>query len=756
MVHVFGIRHHGPGSTKSLMTALSDLQPDCLLIEGPPDANDAIEYIANPDLVPPVALLVYNPSNLKQAAYFPFAHFSPEWQALKYGLAQDIPVEFMDLPRTYAFTLDTTAQQEQQQAIDFQLAGTPDLDTTIYKDPFGEIAKLAGYEDSERWWEVMFENPENPIAIFETILQLMTELRAAAKQPSYRELQREAYMRKVIRVAVKKGFTKIAVVCGAWHAPVLNNWQSYKSTHDNQFLKGVKKSKAKATWVPWSYKRLSKMSGYGAGVVSPAWYQLLYDHPKDVVIHWMTRVAKLFRKEDLEASSAHVIEAVRLANSLAMIRSLAVPGIQELSEAAVSVFCGGYTAPLDLIEQQLIIGNRMGEVPDTIPVVPLQQDLIKNIKSARLTKAYEAVDKIEKALDLRTPTNLLASHLLHRLNILDIPWGTVVEGSKYSKGSFKEHWHLEWEPDFAIRVIEAGMWGSTVYEAATNYILSSKEKQENLAQLTGLIEQALHADLKEVIIALTQQLSDLSAITRDVFNLMDALPSLVNIIRYGSSRNFNTVAVQSVIDQIIPRICIGLSNSCKSLDGDATNEVFKRLIAVNRSIHTLNIPNYIRQWYLAIGQIAKGVNGMLSGLCTRILFDKEILPVEDTTTNMMLALSKGHPPIYSAQWIEGFLHGSGLLLIYNEILWSILDQWVADLNEERLMEILPILRRTFSNFSGPEREKMLQLAKQGKRTIKETKKRETELNEERVEKLIPTLETILGIKNEHKVTEHTE
>ena len=130
---------------------------------------------------------------------------------------------------------------------------------------------------------------------------------------------------------------------------------------------------------------------------------------------------------------------------------------------------------------------------------------------------------------------------------MDIPWGTKIAGSKYSKGSFKEHWELEWEPDFAIRIIEAGMWGSTVYEAATNYILSSKEKQENLAQLTGLIEQALHADLKEVIIALTQQLSDLSAITRDVFNLMDALPSLVNIIRYGSSRNFNTEAVQTVI-----------------------------------------------------------------------------------------------------------------------------------------------------------------------------------------------------------------
>ena len=97
MVHIFGIRHHGPGSTKSLQTALAVLEPDCLLIEGPPDANEVIDFVANPDLVPPVALLVYNPSDLKQASYYPFAHFSPEWQALKYGLEKEIPTEFMDL-----------------------------------------------------------------------------------------------------------------------------------------------------------------------------------------------------------------------------------------------------------------------------------------------------------------------------------------------------------------------------------------------------------------------------------------------------------------------------------------------------------------------------------------------------------------------------------------------------------------------------------------------------------------------------------
>jgi len=649
----------------------------------------------------------------------------------------------MDLPRSYGFTLNKTEVPQKDLLEAFNLDVEKGI---IYKDPFSEIAKLAGYEDSERWWEVMFESSENSTAIFDTILELMTELRAAAKPTSHRELQREAYMRTVIRAAVKKGFQKIAVVCGAWHAPVLDKWQGYKATHDKQFLKGIKKTKTKATWVPWTYKRLSRQSGYGAGVISPAWYQILYDKPNEVVIQWMTKVAHLLRKEDLNASSAHVIEAVRLADSLAAIRSLSVPGINELSEAAISIFCEGQTTPLELIEKKLIIGERMGEVPDTIPVVPFQQDLNKCIKTARLTKEQKSLETVEKTLDLRKPSNLAASHLLHRLNILEIPWGQPLEGSKYSLGSFKEHWALDWEPDFAIRIIEAGMWGNTVYEAASNFVFSAKDKQQNLAQLTQLIEQALNADLKEVIDELTQQLSDLSALTTDIFNLMDALPSLVNITRYGSARNFNTQAVQTVIKSIIPRICIGLPGSCVNLDEEATQAVFQRIIKVNRALHTLNESKYNNAWYLALAQIMNHMKGgVLSGLSTRILLDKKNILPNIAATKMSLALSKANPPLDSARWIEGFLNGSGLLLIYNEDLWAIVDEWIASLKEERFMEILPVLRRTFSGFSPPERQKMLDLVKNAKKGKSRKRKIKETINEERAKEVIPIVETILGI-----------
>ena len=77
-VHIFGIRHHGPGSARSVRLALEDLAPDMVLVEGPPDAQDVLPLLAHASMKPPVALLVYASEAPSQAVFYPFATFSPE------------------------------------------------------------------------------------------------------------------------------------------------------------------------------------------------------------------------------------------------------------------------------------------------------------------------------------------------------------------------------------------------------------------------------------------------------------------------------------------------------------------------------------------------------------------------------------------------------------------------------------------------------------------------------------------------------
>ena len=48
MIHLFGIRHHGPGSARSVLSALTSLQPDIILLEGPVEAEAILPFAANP------------------------------------------------------------------------------------------------------------------------------------------------------------------------------------------------------------------------------------------------------------------------------------------------------------------------------------------------------------------------------------------------------------------------------------------------------------------------------------------------------------------------------------------------------------------------------------------------------------------------------------------------------------------------------------------------------------------------------------
>ncbi|MEL7523444.1 MAG: DUF5682 family protein, partial [Cyanobacteria bacterium J06553_1] len=50
---IFGIRHHGPGSARSLVRSLQTLAPDIILVEGPPEATETLPLLANPDMQPP-------------------------------------------------------------------------------------------------------------------------------------------------------------------------------------------------------------------------------------------------------------------------------------------------------------------------------------------------------------------------------------------------------------------------------------------------------------------------------------------------------------------------------------------------------------------------------------------------------------------------------------------------------------------------------------------------------------------------------
>jgi Family of unknown function (DUF5682) len=137
-VHLLGIRHHGPGSARSVLVALAELAPDVVLIELPAEAGDraVISLIADTEMVPPVALLGYAADHPEQAVFYPFAAFSPEWQAMRFALTHDIPLRMIDL--SLAQTLAARAPNHNHD--EPRTAGPP-------IDPIAELAAAAGDDD---------------------------------------------------------------------------------------------------------------------------------------------------------------------------------------------------------------------------------------------------------------------------------------------------------------------------------------------------------------------------------------------------------------------------------------------------------------------------------------------------------------------------------------------------------------------------------------------------------------------------------
>ena len=722
-LRLFGIRHHGPGSAASLVAALDAFRPDIMLLECPADAEAALGTATHPELVPPVALLVYNPKQQGQASFLPFAEFSPEWQAVQWGARHAAHVRCMDLPMSLRFAMQDAVAEALAPA-DAPEAGAPEPEPkpageipaarepedALEADPVAYIARLAGYADSEQWWETHLEHAPGNADTFAVVLDLMTTLREELTRPETEEtLLREAFMRETLRATLAQGYARVAVVCGAWHAPVLQ--PDLFKKEDKARLKGLKKVPTETTWIPWTYERLALSSGYGAGVLSPAWYEILFTQPRaEVLTQWMVQATRLLRGQDVDASSAHAIEGVRLAAALAAVRGLALPGIDELQEAAVAILSGGYAEPLALVHRALVIGEKLGEVPAGLPATPLQQDLTQQQKALRLKP--EALPK-PLDLDLRQSTQLERSHLLHRLRLLDITWGRPQEVAGKS-GTFHELWQLAWPPELALAVIEAGRWGNTVLAAAAARATARAAEATSLEAVSELLEVALRADLGPAIPALVARLESIGASTRDVTHLLAALPPLAQVLRYGNVRRTDTQQVAQVVQQLVPRLCIGLPAACTGLDYAAARPLLARLEASHQAIQLLQHPAHAADWFAALAAVQRNAasNGLLAGAAARLLFDAQQASADATATTLGLALAPAQPTDYATAWIEGFLRGSGLLLIHHRELFGLLDTWLGGLPEDTFREIVPLLRRAFTDFSLPERRQLLELAGQ--------------------------------------------
>ena len=697
----FGVRHLSPAAAFQLRRALDEIRPELVLVEGPSDLNDQMEWLCHPEAKFPAAILAYTKEQPVRTILYPFAIYSPEVQAILWAHEHHVPCRFMDLPSGVFLAMERPVIPMPEDA----------ADTT--ESVYERLETLTG-EDHDTFWERNFEQAEDYHAACSTFGR---ELRASVQNDPYRTAEntvREAYMKRVITQAVDSGVPaeKVFCVCGAFHVEGLRTCEAMK----DEELAALPAVDSTSTLMPYSYYRLSTRSGYGAGNKAPAYFHLLWDAMNGAGLEsaasaYLVKLASAHRKAGNIISSAEIIEAVRLADTLRQLRGSRYPCLQDLRDAAITTMGHGNFSELAVAFADAEIGTEIGFLPEGVSRTSVQEDFYQQLKQLRLER-FRTVELQQLDLDLREKLtvkseeaailDLRRSCFLHRLRVLDIHFAKVLP-SRQEKANWGEYWELRWAPEIEIEVVESALLGDTIEQAAAFALKERGEKAGTIAEAATIFQDAFLCGMPS---AAAHALSVLQALSVDAAALTDVAETaqrLSLVVRYGDLRRFDTAPVVPLIQQLYLRACLTLEDAyvCDTKSAPAVTQAMERLNGLPLNHEFLDHS----AWVSLLERISDrdDLNTRCSGFAMAILLERGVAGEELLARELSRRLSPGIPADLGAGWFEGLASKNRYALIARLSLWKHLSNYLDSLDELTFRRALVFLRRAFSEFSPSEK-----------------------------------------------------
>ncbi|REK76756.1 DUF5682 family protein [Paenibacillus paeoniae] len=716
--HYFGIRHLSPAGSYHLLALLNDVKPTAILIEGPSDAGELAAQLTSRGVEPPVALLAYTDQLPVRTLLYPFAGYSPEYQALKWARWNHCHAEFIDLPTEISLAL---ADRRRAPRVE---ASQTDESQLSSGSLYSRIAELSGEPDYEAYWERHFEHNLQPDAYRRAILHYSTEMRIlteneelkqAPQEAAYNEI-RESYMRRKIHEAIASGHLpeKIVVLSGAHHTPALA--LSLPAMTDEELAKLPRKS-AKMTLMPYSYYKLSSHSGYGAGNQAPAYFELLWRCMQEGELDslpalYLSSVASRMREEGTWRSTASVIEGVRMAKALAVMHDGHQPTWRDLRDAATVLFGYGEFSVVAEALARTDIGTAIGSLPEGVSQTPVQDDLNRELKRLKLAK-YKTLVAGGLELDLRENRRVKSeesayldlgrSVFLHRLSALGIRFARK-QGVRQSDATWAEHWVLQWSPEAEIETVESTLKGETI-ELATAYVIHEELVAcTDITMAAQMIRRSCECGLPQVMGQATSALQRLGVDAGSFEQIAKTVHELSVMLQYGSIRRVDTTALVPIMRQLFLRGALMLQEAAGCNDDAAVGMI--------EAIHLLNTAaqeHYEevdeRLWVEQLSMLAErdDRNAKLSGYAFSILLERNVAGEDECAKEVSRRLSPGIPADLGAGWFEGISMRNRYALLSRTYLWRQLDAYIGSLEAEPFKRSLVFLRRAFGSFEPREK-----------------------------------------------------
>ncbi len=703
--YVFGIRHLSPAGAWHLRQFLTEKKPRLVLVEGPGDFNELMADITRPETKPPIAILAYTKEAPVRTVLYPFAEYSPEYQAICWCKEQGVECRFMDLPSGVFLALPS-GRQERTEGEEERMG--------VYE----RLDRQAGEDGHETFWERVMEHAQDADGYCEGAALFGF---AGQEQDPEREetLVREAFMRLRIREALEEGFApeEIVAVTGAYHVSGLLSEDALPMTEEE--LASLPRVEASHTLMPYSYYRLSARAGYGAGNKAPAYYSLLWEALQRGDLQYvpqvyLSRIAGYQREHGTPVSSAEVIEAVRLANSLAGLRGGKSPVLRDLRDAAVTCLGGGRFSAVSLAMADTEIGTAIGALPEGVSRTSIQEDFYRQLKEWKLEK-YRDITAQDLPLDLRENRNVSSrkaafldlhrSFLLHRLRVLGIHFA-VPQKVNQDNATWAEHWVVRWTPEAEIELVEAALKGDTVEQAASFAMKERVETAPGMGEIAGVIEDAFACGMASAVAYATAALQAMAVDAASLEELAATADRLSVVVQYGDIRHLDAAPLAPILCQIFYRACLILPGACVC-DDAAGKGMVTAAEQLNRAALAHDFLDS-RAWLDALEETAKrdDLNTKLSGFAAAILLERGCMDGGQLNLEVRRRLSKGVPAELGAGWFEGLAMKNRYALIARLSLWESLDAYLDTLDEEDFKRALVFLRRAFADFTAMERDEI--------------------------------------------------
>jgi hypothetical protein len=721
LCRVFGVRHLSPAGAHHLHAVIDEVRPTAILIEGPADATDHVRHLVHKDTKPPVALLAYTRERPVRSILYPLAEYSPEWVALIRGIRAKLVVRLIDLPAAVFLQLhqikpppsDSEDKDEEPPADAPATGRQASAHTLAYlDDPWSEIARLCGDPDHETWWERHFETAPDAAAYSEAIFEFgrgLRDLRALSDDDE--NLIRESHMRRCIRDVLSQGHDpdRVLVVCGAFHAPALTDDLPAMSDEELKALPHVDTS---VTLMPYSYYRLSSQSGYGAGNHAPAYFQRLYEErragrPEHLPSRFLTELCHGMRRQGRVRSPAEVIEAVRLANTLAALGDAPAPTLRDLRDAAISTLGRGESEAVGLALKEVETGDAVGRLPKGVGRTSIQDDFYLLLESFGLEK-YQSEKEQELTLDLRENRfvksreaayrDLDRSTFLHRLSVLGIPFGER-QPSGQDQATWKEIWRMRWKPESEISLVEGSLLGDTVEMASAVRLAQRLEECERIDEAAGLVQDAVLCRLPDALADARRRLQAMAVEANGFVELANASHSLAEIVRYGDVRKMDAGPLQPLLAQLFLRAALSVRDACRCDDATARERVRPAIVALNDVAREGATGVDAERWERELEAIAAtdSLNPFLSGFVLALILPR--VTEEELAREVGRRLLPGVAAEVGADWFEGLVQYNREALFARLPLWQQLDAYVVALDEDAFRKALVPLRRAFGSFA---------------------------------------------------------